>query len=118
TFNAWLYDGGTIAQSRTFGLDHLPYVFGGDVTVAPAATLTVVAGAVLKFATGHQLTVNGALSAIGTATRPIIFTSRRDDTALGDTFNDPDNAPQRGDWHGIVVDDAAGAVSLDYVELR
>ncbi|MCB1123286.1 MAG: right-handed parallel beta-helix repeat-containing protein, partial [Verrucomicrobiae bacterium] len=118
TYNAWLFDGGTLAESRTWALTNIPYVFGGDVTVGAAATLTLMPGVVLKMTNGQHFQVDGSLSAVGTATQPIIFTSRRDDTVLGDTYNDPDNDPVRGDWQGLIVSSGSGTVELDYVDIR
>ncbi len=56
---------------------NVPYRLFGDVTVADGATLTIEAGAVLVFEQDARLTVagrTGALTAIGTASAPILFT--------------------------------------------
>lgn len=58
------------------------------VTVAQNATLTIEPGVVVEFETNAYLRVNGGLSAIGTAERPITFTGL-DKTA--------------GSWMGVAV---------------
>jgi hypothetical protein len=66
-----------------------PYVLNGNVTVAAGATLTVEPGVVVKFnGTTRSLIVNGALSAVGTPSNRIVFTSYQDDSAGGDTNGD------------------------------
>ncbi len=90
----------------------------GDVAVANGGTLTVMPGAVVKFAAGKSLTVNGGgtLNAIGTRAQPIVFTSVKDDEYGGDTNGDGDaTTAQPGDWGRIY---AGGTVNMDYCRIR
>ena len=91
----------------------------GDVTVPGGVTLTIEAGAVVKFDAYKGLVVQpgGHLIALGAVAEPIVFTSSRDDTAGGDTNGDGDStAPQPGDWRWIYVDGADA--TFDHVEMR
>jgi parallel beta-helix repeat protein len=79
--DAILMRAGTIAANRTWKTSSLPYVVSGTISVQGAANplLTIEAGTTVKLLTQSELIVNnsspGALSAIGTATQPIVFTS-------------------------------------------
>ena len=46
-----------------------------NIIVASGVTLTISAGAILKFAQGDSLIINGTLNSQGTSTNPISFTS-------------------------------------------
>ncbi len=75
------------------------YLVTGTVTVNSGKTLTIDAGAVVKFATTTQLTINGTLNAIGTSS-PIYFTSQRDDS-VGEDVDGNGPAPAAGQWTKI-----------------
>ncbi len=77
-------------------------------------TLTIEAGTVIKLSSTYKnITIYGAgkIIANGTAEKPIVFTSYKDDSKGGDTNND-DNAslPQAGDWGTIDLNGGSGSV--------
>ena len=72
---------GTVTGSQWQADSAFPYVVTGDVTVGDGAQLDIEQGAVLKFESGNQLTVQGSLNALGTESSEIVFTSIKDDTA-------------------------------------
>jgi uncharacterized repeat protein (TIGR01451 family) len=80
-------------------------VVTSTVTIQPGATLTIsppVTGTRVEFQNGAQLQIFGNLQALGTASRPITFTSA--DAA----------SPGRGDWLGIILEDDSGGDFIQY----
>ncbi len=75
-----------------------------NITVASGVTLTISAGAILKFAQGDSLIINGTLNSQGTSTNPISFTS------TGST--------SPGSW-GTIIFNGSGASSsnLNYANI-
>ena len=94
-----------------------PYVLDGSVTVASGATLTIDPGVIVKLnGQFRTLTVNGAISAVGTAANRIVFTSLQDDSVGGDTGSDGPTVGAPGQWYSIAV--AAGLSSqFSYVDV-
>ena len=79
-------------------------------TITANGAMSVDPGVVLKFDSGAGINVNGSLSALGTADRPVVFTSIRDDMYGGDTNNDGySTVPLSGDWGGIAFRSSADA---------
>lgn len=79
------------------------HVVSRSVAVAPPATLTIAAGAVVKFAprTGVVVEDGAALVSDGTAGAPVVLTSLADDAAAGDTNRDGGaSLPRAGEWDG------------------
>lgn len=91
------------------------YVVQGPITVNSGVTLTVNPGAVVKFeGIASGITVNGTLSAIGTATSSIHFTSIKDDVPGGDTNGDGNGtSPSAGNWCRMKVN-SGGTMTLSY----
>lgn len=98
----------------------VPFYLDTPITIPAGATLTLPPGAILKmnlsFSGALKLT-GGTLNAIGTAARPIVFTSLRDDAHGGDTNGDGGaTLPAAGNWESIHVSPGYG--SLEHVEVR
>jgi RHS repeat-associated protein len=95
---------GTISTDTTWTLANSPYVLTGNVSVAAGVTLTIEPGVVVQGnAHSRELTVSGSLSAIGTASAPITFTSTADSAA--------------GQWYRLHFN-GSGASTLKHVNIR
>ena len=94
-----------------------PYVLSGSAVldVSTSAVWTLGPGVVLK--SNKAINVKGVLNAQGTASSPIIFTGRNDDTVGGVTENDAGVALV-GQWPGLTLSDQAGASQLHDVSVR
>lgn len=94
-----------ILAPRAFGeLTNAPYIFDNYIV---DAELTIQPGAICKFNNGKGMAVNRWLKAIGTAERPIVFTSIHDDFYGGDTNADSTaTAATASHWNGITFADA------------
>lgn len=75
------------------------WYFDQDITINSGVTLTIEPGAILKFASGKKLIVNGTLSAVGSSTNRITFTT-----------------DGSGNWAGIQFNSGANG-TLDYCDV-
>ncbi|MBM3881758.1 MAG: LEPR-XLL domain-containing protein [Verrucomicrobia bacterium] len=111
--------GSALAGDRTFDGGGLPMRLDSDLVVPAAVTLTIVPGQIFKLGNERLVQIDGTLTAKGTAERPIVFTSWRDDSAGGDSNNNgAGDEPLSGDWQSIVLNDGSDASVLEYVEVR
>ena len=79
-----------ITADTTFTQSGSPYVVQINLTIPSTVTLTVQPGVEVKFDGNYALTVQGTLSAVGTASSLIVFTSAK-------------ASPAAGDWVGVHV---------------
>jgi hypothetical protein len=88
----------------------IPYILIDDVVVSGKSTLTIEPGTVIKLFEAASISVtNGRLVADGTADRPIIFTSLRDDSYGGNSDpKDGSTSPNAGDWKGLILKPSPG----------
>lgn len=123
SINALAVDSGTLVGDGVWDDPDVVYWlnFGGGVIVPAGQTLTVAAGQVVKAVSynGISLLIDGKLVANGTAQRPVIFTSDRDDSVGGDTNNDGNATSAASDqWNRIEFRPASRGSILEFVELR
>lgn len=84
-----------------------------DIIIPEGMTLTIDAGAIVKFKVPYDpdtdllttMYVDGTLQLNGTQANPVYFTSGRDDSRGGNTNTDDQGAttPDEGDWDAIVL---------------
>ena len=110
--------GGTIPAGTIWTPAGNPYVVTSSIYIPPGVTLTVQPGVVVKMKDpDYQISVDGALSAVGTSGQPIIFTSYHDDTAGGNTDGGA-TAPSPGDWRRLNFTNLSTGSILQHVEVR
>ncbi len=106
-------------NTATLASTTVVYLLAGDLTVNSNQTFTIGAGVKVKATAQSRLFVNGKLTADGTPSAPISFTSVKDDTICGygakdelvcDTNNAVDGpAPQ--DWGFILFNSGSNSTS-------
>ena len=114
---AYTTHSGTI-NSETWGAG--THYVSGDILVNDDEILTIMPGAVVKFAPGALMTVRGTLRAVGSAASWIVFTSM-DDTTYGEIVTGSDGSPSKGDWCGIQLYGYSGYNGIgefDYCRIR
>src|SRR5262249_37326620 len=116
--NGVLLDGGAIAADNGWDNPEIVYRLSNHVTVNAGVTLTLAAGQVVKVPNNVNLFVHGTMKAPGSAAKPIIFTSYRDDTAGGDTDNNGATTGASADWGGLVFESDSTANVMDFSEVR
>ena len=93
-------------------LSGVVYHATGNLTVPAGATLTIQAGAIVKFNFDRQMTVNGQLDVLGTMAMPVILTDIQDDTAGGDTNGNGPSMGAPNSWRTLQFNaTATGTVS-------
>lgn len=103
------YGGGSISGTL-YGNNALAFI--GPFQIASSTELVIEGGAVMKFYETGWNYVYGTLDAQGSESRPIVFTSLKDDSYGGDTNNDGSGtSPSQGDWQGFNL---SGISHLNY----
>ena len=82
---------GTITSNTVWALAESPYIVTDNIVVSESANLTIEPGVVVKFSSNTGMVLLGHLSAIGTETNRIVFTSNL-------------TSPTIGSWNGIKVE--------------
>jgi len=102
---------GNVSGTKSAGT----YYVEGSLYVGSESTLTLEAGAVLKFAAGTQLNVQGTLDVNGSSGSKVYFTSMNDNS-IGETISGSTGNPQPGDWIGAYI--WPGPATFDYCVFR
>jgi hypothetical protein len=94
---------GTLTQNTWFAPGST--VIEGDLIVPAGITLTLQAGAQLRFAGNDRIAVEGTLRVLGSAASPVVFTSDQPQ-------------PAARDWKGIEIRASATDVSIDHARIE
>lgn len=100
---------GLISENQTWTADNI-YELEGRVIVTNGVTLTIEPGTIVKGQDGLGINASalmiargGKINAVGTAQKPIIFTSVNDDIKVGQTAGTYYNENDKGKWGGLVI---------------
>jgi hypothetical protein len=100
---------GLLTVNETWTADRI-YELAGKVVVPDGLTLTIEPGTIIKgqegdgsLATALVVARGGKLMAVGTAEKPIIFTTILDNIQVGESAGSNLNETNAGNWGGIVI---------------
>ncbi|MBT7409308.1 MAG: fibronectin type III domain-containing protein, partial [Methylococcales bacterium] len=97
---------GGAATNTTLSLANSPYLVTSDYVLAADNNLVIEAGVHIRFEASTSLEIRGALTAVGTVSKPIVFTAK-----------DPSSA-SKGAWSGVSIRNQLGGSGIfQYVEL-
>ena len=115
-----------INVNTTWSNDEVQYVTN-DIAVVDGVTLTVEPGTIVQFDFSDSLTVHGTLSALGTPTSPILFTSDADDTGLDGIEGTADDVDTEGNgattgsvgtWENVQFTSTSTGSVIQHAEFR
>lgn len=117
--------GGLLAQNTTWTRNNI-YLLTGKVVVGVGTTLTIEPGTIIKglpgtgsLASALIVQRGSKINAVGTAERPIIFTSEQDNIKVGETAGTNLNETDNGLWGGVLVlGNAPASLSGDVTETQ
>tara|TARA_Y100001935_G_scaffold251458_1_gene253415 strand:- start:33912 stop:39212 length:5301 start_codon:yes stop_codon:yes gene_type:complete len=113
--------GSNILPKRDFtSIPNVTYLLLSELYVDTGAFLEIQEGVVIK-SNGPGIRVKGTVTAIGTGSEYIVFTSVKDDNVgnPNDTNKDGNNTvPDNNDWRGLAFGEDAGGSVLDYNKIR
>lgn len=117
--------GGEITENTTWSRKNI-YLLAGKVVVGVGKTLTIEPGTIIKGKAGvgslaSALIVQrgSKINAVGTAERPIIFTTEEDNIKVGETAGTNLDETVNGRWGGLIVlGNAPASLSGDVVSTQ
>ncbi len=116
--NGILVEGDDFDGQITWSETEVPYVLQqGEYSIDAGNSLTCQPGVILKLDDGVNFWIEGTIIANGSLAEPVIFTSYKDDSILGDTNNDSAiTSPNPGDWDYLMIREINNSSSFDYCE--
>ncbi|MCR4279393.1 MAG: lamin tail domain-containing protein, partial [Candidatus Zambryskibacteria bacterium] len=118
TYNG-IYFEGVVLGNMTWQADAIPYIVN-KFTVNAGKTLTIQAGAVIKFINSpypdSAITVEGTLITQGTQANPVVFTAAADNTVGGS--NSYTGAGIKTSWERIYIAPGSTGSQLTYTTIK
>jgi hypothetical protein len=109
--------GGTITDAQSWN-GAMNYVVAENFTIASTGSLTLRPGLIVKLGHNVSITLQGQLSALGTAAASIILTSLKDDAVAGDTNGDgAATAATAGDWAYLYLSASSAKATFDHARI-
>ncbi len=109
---------GNLSDDTTGPIPAGVHTVAGNIALPAGKTLTIHAGAILKFMSGYYFDVVGQLLVQGASGNEVIFTSYPDDSAGGDTNGDGPSSGSWGQWCGFILKSNSGPSVIDHAVLR
>ena len=117
--------GGLIESDYTMTSDRI-YFLAGKVVMAPGTTLTIEPGTIIKgekgtgsLAAALVIQRGAKINAVGTADKPIIFTSEDDNIEVGQTAGTNLDENDQALWGGVLIlGNAPASLSGDVTEVQ
>ncbi|MDI6792464.1 MAG: Ig-like domain-containing protein [bacterium] len=106
-----------IAANVTWSDTGAPFLITEGLIVKDTAEWKIDPGVIIKVV--GSINVNGWITAMGSSSSMITFTSRLDDEAGGDTNNDGSTtSPAKGNWGEITLNQSSDSSAFEYVLIR
>ncbi|KAA3663345.1 MAG: hypothetical protein DWQ10_00340, partial [Calditrichaeota bacterium] len=116
-FNGIKLQTGTFSSDIHLNNHHLPIIVSGDITISESAKWTIDPGIVFKMWPNSDFYIQGELDILGNENSPVIFTSYRDDSIMGDTNGDENTNGVTGDYGGISFSGTSSGSNLKNVRM-
>ena len=123
-YNAIAFNG-AVTGKITLATDSIPYYLDGRCGVVDSGSLSFGPGAIVKIGVlaspwDRDIQVSGTFNALGTAQKPVVFTTILDDSIGGATSSDTAKPlySGSGDWEGICFVDSLARGSFQYCTFK
>ncbi len=103
-YNGFILNSGVITASNTLKAIEDAYIIRYPQKIAENVRLNIEGGSLFKFASAVGWIVKGELHIQGRPSRPVIFTSLKDDSCGGDTDGKKDT-PGAGDGGSLIIEE-------------
>ena len=100
---------GTVSQDQRWNALTVPVYVKGALSIKEGKLLTIQEGSSFKFSSRSSITVNGALKAIGTTDKPILFSGATASSGFWDSISFNNAVDDRNELDNVIIE-YAGSV--------